>query len=512
MKGSRRVWLRWWAETIAAVLLITPLLVLIGAGVTWLWEQGWLVWWLLAAMTLTVLVWSALRLRHRPRKREAPADRRTITEPDPTWAPHEQTAWETVRRLSAEIDVAILADHRAMLHAAQHTIEEVARHYHPEHTEPALEFTVPELLLLTERVSARLRLVMLQHVPLSDKVKAGRLLRAWGYRPLVTAGFEQGRKLYALFRVARAVSPWHAIIAEVRDHLVGDLFDNLQANVRTRIARLWIEEVGRAAIELYSGRLRVDALELAAAAAEEGLTNVAVPRPSPGSLRILIAGQTNAGKSTLVNGMLGALEAGVDVLPMTAEFEGYELRHEGLPPAYVIDSPGIENAAGTMEFVKRAFHCDLILWVVAAHRADRELDRAALDAVRARFAADPARKMPPTVFIASHIDRLSPVREWAPPYNVAEPQRPKEQSIRAALEAIAKDLVAPIESIIPMRLDTAPPYNAELFWLTLDSVAGEAQRARWVRVLRHAVGERGRRSSWAQLKGAGRMVGGWLRR
>ena len=200
----------------------------------------------------------------------------------------------------------------------------------------------------------------------------------------------------------------------------------------------------------------------------------------------------------------------VDVLPMTAGFEGYELRQEGVPPAYVVDSPGIENAEGTTEFVKRASNCDLILWVVPAHRADRELDRAALDAVRARFAADPARKMPPTVYIASHIDRLSPVREWAPPYNVEMPSRPKEQSIRAALEAIAKDLVAPIEAIVPMRLDESPPYNLELLWLKLEYVFGEAQRARWVRVLREAVGER--RSSWAQVKGAGRMVGQWLKR
>src|SRR5690606_19096099 len=128
----------------------------------------------------------------------------------------------------------------------------------------------------------------------------------------------------------------------------------------------------------------------------------AVPAAPPGSLRLLIAGQTKAGKSTLVNRMLNELRAGVDVLPLTASFESYELRQEGLPPAYLVDSPGIDDEHGVAEFVKRAFACDLIIWVAPAHRPDRALDRAALDAIRARFAADPARKMPPLI-----VDRKS---------------------------------------------------------------------------------------------------------
>src|SRR5690606_33865349 len=350
------------------------------------------------------------------------------------------------------------------------------------------------------------------HVPLSHRLKVGPLMRAWGYRPLVEASYRQGLRLYTLLRIARAVSPLHAVVAEIRDHLVSDLFDSLQVNVRRRIVRLWIEEIGRAAIDLYSGRMRVDAMRMAAAAATEGLGDVAAPAAPPGSLRVLIAGQTNAGKSTLVNRMLGEPRAGVDVLPLTAGFEGYELREEGLPPAYLIDSPGIDDEKGIAEFVKRAYSCDLIIWVVPAHRADRALDRAALDAVRARFAADPARKMPPRVVGASHIDRLAPAREWTPPYNVDQPSRPKEQSIRGALDAIAGDLVVPIETIVPMRLDSMPPYNLELLWLRLHALVGEAQRARWVRVLRAAVGDDGWRQSLRQLVGAGRMVGGLIKR
>ncbi|HEX7079442.1 MAG TPA: GTPase [Gammaproteobacteria bacterium] len=502
----------WRFEATAAVLLTLPVLALLAAGVAWLWRQGWLAWWLLAAMTLTAAVWGALRWRHRARRPPPGVRTPTITPADPTWAPHELDAWETVRRLSSEADTAWLESHRLMIAAAQRTIEEVARHYHPGRAEPALEFTLPEVLLLTERVSARLRRVLLEHVPLSHRLKAGPLMRAWGYRPLVVAGFEHGLKLYALMRVGRMVSPWHALIAELRDHFVGDLFNSLQASVRQRIVRLWVEEVGRAAIELYSGRLRVDALEHAAFAAAEGLEGVALPAAPPGALRILIAGRTNAGKSTLVNDLLGELGAGVDVLPLTAGFEGYELRQSGLPPAYLIDSPGVDDDAGVAELVDRAFACDLLVWVTAAHRPDRALDRAALDAVRGRFGAEPARKMPPLVIVASHVDRLSPAREWAPPYNVDLPVRPKERSMREALDAIAEDLAVPVETIVPMRLDGTPPYNLEALWLRLEGVVDEAQRARWVRVLRTAIGEDGWKRSWRQVLGAGRVVGELVKR
>lgn len=494
------------------MLLLVPLLALMAAGTVWLWQRGWLLWWLLGGVSVTAVAWGALRLRHGTWRRADVTEQPTVTGPEPTWAPHEHAAWAAVRRLSSEADGTVLEHRRRMLASAEQTIEAVARHYHAERAEPVLEFTLPELLLLIERTSARLRVLLLEQVPLSHRLKAGHLMRAWGYRPMLAAGFEHGRKVYALMRIARAVNPVYALVAELRDHLMDDLFQNLQANVRRKIVRIWIEELGRAAIELYSGRLRVDAQGHAGVAEGEGLEGVATEAAAPGALRLLIAGRTNAGKSTLVNGLLGELDAGVDALPLTSGFDGYELRQEGVPSIHLIDSPGVDAEAELSGFVERAFACDLVLWIAPANRADRAVDRAALDAMRARFAAEPARKMPPLIVVASHVDRLSPMREWAPPYNVDGPSAPKAQSIRAALETIAADLLVPIETVVPMRLDTVPPYNLDLLWLRLEAVMGEAQRVRWVRVLRSALGRRRRKQPWEQLAGAGRMVGSFLKR
>jgi predicted GTPase len=305
----------------------------------------------------------------------------------------------------------------------------------------------------------------------------------------------------------RAVSPLNAVVAELRDVFLNDLIRNVSVNVRRRIVRILIEEVGRAAIELYSGRLRADAATLANIAATEGLTGVAAEARQPGALRILVAGQTKAGKSTLVNKLLGSVRAGVDVLPLTRDYEGYELCQEKAPPAWLIDSPGIGDDEALAETARRALLCDLVIWVVAAHRADRALDRRALDALREQFAADRTRRMPPLVVVASHIDRLSPMREWNPPYELEEPKAPKAQTIRDALEAIAADLILEPGEIVPARLDTNPPYNVDLLWLRLAAAAPEAERARWTRILQGAVGQKRWAELRRQLAGSGRMLG-----
>lgn len=491
----------------AAVLLLLPMLALGVAGFVWLWERGWALWWVGGASGATLLAWLGLRARHRPFRRTPRADEGLVSEPDEGWAPKELQAWEEVRRLSLSADVSILSDRGLMLDAARQTIAAVAAHYHPGREDPTLEFTVPELLLLTERVSSRTRKLLLEHVPYSHRLKAVHLLRAWNYQPMLISALAHGRNIYTVLRVIRGVSPVGAIVAELRDYVVDDLFDSLQAHVRTKIVKIWIEEVGRAAIELYSGRLRVDAEGIAEAAADEGLGGAAALLALPGALRLLVAGRTNAGKSTLVNTLLGGLHADVDVRPTTKAFEGYELREHGAPAAYLIDSPGLDDETAIDELTKRAFVCDLILWVVPACAGDTTLDRQALDAMRARFAEEPQRRMPPVVIVASHIDRLADVGDWSPPYNVDAPSTAAERAIRARLDAIAGDLNIDVERIVPMRLDGPEPYNVDLLRFRLAGLFGEAQRARWIRIQREATSKRSWRRTWKQLTGAGRMVG-----
>ena len=89
-----------------------------------------------------------------------------------------------------------------------------------------------------------------------------------------------------------------------------------------RIARIVIEEVGREAINLYSGRLPADLDELMAEKPDE----VAPQAPASSPLRILIGGKVNAGKSSLVNALCGEVVAAVDVLPAGDTATSHALR------------------------------------------------------------------------------------------------------------------------------------------------------------------------------------------
>jgi uncharacterized protein len=495
------------------LLLLLPILALLAAGLLWLHAQGLLLGWLaFAALTAgLVLALTSWRRRRRP-PAVALDDAGTVTQADPFWSPREQVAWQAVSELSRRARADVLTDREKMLAMARDTLETVARCYHPEHEDPLLEFTLPESLLLTEHVSARLRRMLLDQVPFSDRISARQLALAWGYRPAVESAMRHGRKAYALLRVARMVSPLNAVLAELRDRVMDELYSELNSKVRHRLVRLWIEEVGRAAIDLYSGRLRADSAQVVAQASAEASAAGAPDGELPGPLRLLVAGRSKAGKSTVINALLGDLSAGVDVLPLTTAFEGYELVADGAPALRLIDSPGIDDAAAGEDLVRHARQADLIIWVVAAHRADRRLDRLALDALRNAWREQTTLRMPPLIVLATHIDRLTPAREWKPPYDVDAPRRDKERSIRAALEAIAADLQVPLGMIVPVRLEGAEPYNLDLLRLRLTEAFDDAQRTRWVRLHRDAIRRQDWRQLLRQLAGSGRMVGSLIRR
>ena len=93
--------------------------------------------------------------------------------------------------------------------------------------------------------------------------------------------------------------------------------------------------------------------------------------------------------------------------------------------------------------------------------------------------------------MATHIDRLRPVREWKPPYQILQPDNAKAHSIREACLAISKELNLPTECIVPVCL--APKkmaYNIEEGLLPLiHEHLNAAQRVRYLRCLREQQAE-----------------------
>jgi uncharacterized protein len=483
---ERNFWRSWWAVVLALAAAVIPLLALIPLGGLWLWQQGFVLWWLGAALLFGAGGYLSARwFQHQAARADREQERletwTPVSPPDEDWSNNDLAAWTKVQKLAAEANPYMIGDSDLLLDAARATIDVVAQHYYPNLKDPIWRFTLPEALLLTERVSGRLREVLLTSVPGSHLIRAGQLRRIWELKPAAETGLRVFRHVQSVYRVARLVNPVGALIAEARDKLLAAAFGETGNQLRRKGARIWIEEVGRAAIELYSGRLRLTAEELAHAAAQA--PDLGTKAPAPGPLRIVVGGQTNAGKSSLVNALLGEVVAGVDVLPHTAELTSYELTRDGAPEAVIIDVPGIENERSMRLAVETACEADCVIWVVAAHRPDRALDRSALDAIRAYFAARPQRVMPPVLIVASHVDRLSPAREWSPPYDLTTSTRPKETAIRAALEAIAADLDVATPDVVPVRLVPRDDiYNVDLVWALLAERFDDARRGRAVRL------------------------------
>lgn len=497
---------------LVVLLMLLPLLLLLPAGLIWLWEMGWVYWWLGAGAGLTLLgyllaLWLRRRIKAGPSEADigvARDDDEAVTPPSETWSPQDLEAWQEVQRLARETDRNILGSQTLLLQRARTVIEAVARHYYPEHRDPVWNFTLPEALLLSERVSLRLRLVLEARVPGAHLFHAGQVMRLWRVR---SHGMKYYRGARFAFRILRLVNPVSALLAEARERIFDVAFDDTSQTLRQKGARIWVEEVGRASIDLYSGRLRADPVQLAQLAESESRF-----RPPPGPIQVLVAGQVNTGKSSLVNTLTRETQAAVDVMPMTENSERYQLTIDGEPQAILIDSPGVSRNKGRDWWGERCAGVDCILWVVAAHRADRDLDRQSLESIRDWFRGNPQRSMPPVLLVVSHIDRLSPAREWSPPYDLATRTRPKAAAIGEALDQIAQDLDLRDSELVPVRLDPGGEgYNVDLLWGLLEEHLETAKQGRAQRL-----GLMARGRDWKKLlrqaRGAGRFITGALRR
>ena len=493
-----------------AIGIALPLLLAVPLGWLWLWERGWTLYYIGAALGISAIafgvrLWVTRRLRRELADGAAAADPSAVLR-----APREQAAKQAVEAIAAKVEPGKLASRDAILALGVETVEAVARQMHPGEQDPVWKFTVPEALVLVERVSQRLRPLFVESIPLGDRLTIGQVIKLYGWRGYI----DVAEKAYDIWRLVRLVNPVAAATSEIRERLNKAAFEGIREEAAKRLAAAFVREVGEAAIELYSGRLRLVGEELAArvsaetkADREEGAKAVAEP------LRLLVAGQTSAGKSSLVNALAAEVKAAVDALPATRTFAGYEISRAGLPPVMVVDSPGLMTAQDRGPLAQEADDCDLLLWVVAANRADREADRAGIAAIRATFAERPHRRAPPIVVVLTHIDRLRPLSEWSPPYDVADPKTPKARAIRDAMEAVAGDLGVPLSHVVPVCLAAgAVPVNIDLVWARVMEELPAAKSAQLLRLIEDAAPKLDWKRLAGQAAGAGRLImGAWTR-
>lgn len=186
----------------------------------------------------------------------------------------------------------------------------------------------------------------------------------------------------------------------------------------------------------------------------------------------------------------------------------FALSREGLTQALIFDSPGCDSPLfDNQQMLTAAGNADLILWASPVNRPDRQIERDCLDALRASQAASVDRHPPPLLVVASHIDRLRPVNEWQPPYDLTDRLNSKAVNINAAVRAIAADLAVSVERVIPVCLLDGKVYNVDdTLWAVILDHQEEALRVRLMRCL----DARKRAEDWVMLRrqmvGAGRFL------
>jgi len=501
-----------------AIGLFIPALSLIPLGSLWLWQHGYLLYWTAFAFAAVMAVYlTQRRLLPAPDAQAEPADETHLPPSDTAatarergWSPIEEQAWADVQILAAKADPARIGSSDGLWKLAQDTIQAVATRLHKDREDALWQFTTPEALAITERVSRRLRMFVLEQVPFGDRLTIAQALALYRWRGAI----DMAEHAYDVWRVIRLANPATAAANEAREQLSRAMMQWGRDAIARRLTEAYVLEIGRAAIDLYGGRLRVSSTALAGYVSEETAADEAVLSKSRAEpLRVLVAGQTSAGKSSLVNALGHEARAATDALPTTSSFTPYMLEREGFPAALIIDSPGIGGDAAILnDLMEKAADSDLVLWVVAANRADRSTDKKALETLRLHFASRLNRRRPPIILVATHIDRLRPFGEWAPPYDLATDKREKAENIRAALAAASQDLgFAPDETVAVSLADPAPPYNVEHLWERIADALPEAMRAQLLRCLHELKDDWSWGSVWTQASNAGRAIGSLVR-
>jgi predicted GTPase len=251
--------------------------------------------------------------------------------------------------------------------------------------------------------------------------------------------------------------------------------DRVQNNIILWFHTAFINLLGRYLIELNSGRLRVGVKryrELVAqreappaddpatrpaappeAVQQDAVTIAANTATGPKAITLTVLGSVKAGKSSLVNALLGRNAAQVDRLPVAAGIR-YDYTLQNNQPVSILDTTGYgQHGPSDADFaaaVEASRDADLLLLVTQATNPGRQPDVDLLDRLRAWFAAKPHLKMPPVVVAVSHIDLLSPKAEWSPPYDWKNGTRPKEQNIRECVGVVKEQMGERVTDIAPV--------------------------------------------------------------
>jgi len=283
------------------------------------------------------------------------------------------------------------------------------------------------------------------HISVSDRISVETLLWLWRNQERARKLYGVGHIAYRLFRASTNLPA--AVIREMGDAVTSGSTNILTGELQVVGQQILFEEIAKAATELYSGRLRMSDAELLDSILQDADIDRARLAMPDAPLRIAIAGQVSAGKSSLANALVGHNAAETDVPPTTDRQNAYTGEILGMP-CLILDLPGLDGSElATQSTIKEALRCDILLWTLSANRPGREIDRATIASIRTQFAETPDRRIPPMIGVANFCDQLAG-EGW--PYPEHNLPREVQIMIGDAVRSIAQELG--IDTPIPAAL------------------------------------------------------------
>jgi predicted GTPase len=501
-----------------ATLLALPVVVFAGVGLWALIKTGsylW-IWW-----TIPVS-WGLAGLLYRLWKRRIEIPLPELQES--FWTPRDRQAAAVIERMQNDVvrrTPEELTSPEFYVLASRQLATEVARIYHPSRTDPLDGVSVVEFLAAVRLASEDLEAWFRDNVPGSHLITIGQ------WRMLQHAPTWWNRAA-AIGWVASIVwNPLNLTRYLASKLTTEPLARDVQQNVLGVFYLLYIRQLGYYLIELQSGRLRggsqhyrnllkrtefpTTTSESAQSAEAQSQAAASMTKPA---VTVALVGQVKAGKSSLINCLLKEEAAAVDVLPQTRAVQRYALkRPTGEHEVVLLDTTGYSDAGVTpaeREETRLAVReSDLAILVLDARSPARQADLAMLDDLADYFRRNPHLKPPPLIAVLNRVDGLSPAMEWAPPYDLTNPDRPKIRSILDACQYAREIFGNRAVAVVPVCADIARgrQWNVEGGLIpVMAEQLDEAHGGALLRLLHADV----RREQWRlvlrQLRGAGREL------